>query len=279
MKAEGFSRYFDNRISYNHLRYIHPDWNEVIPQIHNAFEILFVIKGSLIYTTNKRTYYVSENSIILTRSGAYHRLNLNDCDTYERYNILFDESIIMPSCLAKLPEELDILVPKNPAFFLSLFQKFDFYCEVFTDAELSRLISNLVEEIFFNIVHLSANPENHIYNTAFSAPPLLVAVTEYIEKNISAAFSVESLCREFYISKSYLLKLFRDHLHLSPQQYMLSRRMIRAQNLLRSGKKPTELFTACGFSDYSTFYRSYKRFWGYAPSDEIHTQKMHKIDH
>ena len=279
MKTQCFSKYFDNTISYNHLCYHNPDWHEVLPQIHDAFEIIFVIKGDLIYTTGKNTYAVSDNSIILTRPGDYHMLNLNNCNVYERYNIIFDEKIVMESCMKRLPKELDIIVPKNPDLFLFLFKKFDFYCRIFSGDELSRIISNLVEEVFFNITHIADTPNDNLSGTAYPSNPILGKITEYIEKHISENFSVEALCNELYISKSYLLKLFNTHMQMSPKKYILSRRMIRAQSFLRSGEKPTEIFSSCGFSDYSSFFRSYKSFFGYSPSEEIHTQKIRKIDH
>ena len=37
--------------------------------------------------------------------------------------------------------------------------------------------------------------------------------------------------------------------------------MIYAKRLLDEGKKPTDIYSACGYSDYSTFYKAYtKRF-------------------
>ena len=35
------------------------------------------------------------------------------------------------------------------------------------------------------------------------------------------------------------------------------------------GAKPTEIYTKCGFSDYSAFYRAYKNQFGYPPSENV----------
>ncbi|MBQ4527352.1 MAG: helix-turn-helix transcriptional regulator [Clostridia bacterium] len=279
METKSYSKYFDSKISYNHLCYYNPDWHEVIPQIHDGFEIIFVTKGNLRYITNKKTYDVSENSIILTRPGDYHMLNLHNRDIYERYNIIFDEKIVMNSVMKKLPPETDIIIPKNSDFFLSLFEKFDLYCRSFEGEELSKIISHLVEEVFFNIVHISKNPDNNIRTMTVAANPILDSVTEYIEKHIAENFTVESMCNELYISKSYLLKLFNSHIQIPPKQYIVSRRMIHAQNLLRLGNKPTEVLSLCGFTDYSAFYRNYKTFFGYSPSEEVHMKKIRRIEY
>ena len=41
-----------------------------------------------------------------------------------------------------------------------------------------------------------------------------------------------------------------------------------ARRLIRRGRRPTDVFTECGFNDYATFFRNYKSYFGYAPSEE-----------
>lgn len=40
-----------------------------------------------------------------------------------------------------------------------------------------------------------------------------------------------------------------------------------AHQLLLHGQKPTEVFAACGYQDYSSFYRAYTAHFGYSPRD------------
>ena len=44
--------------------------------------------------------------------------------------------------------------------------------------------------------------------------------------------------------------------------------MTLAYKLMKSGKKPYDIYQACGFSDYATFYRNYKLHFGHIPSLE-----------
>lgn len=41
-----------------------------------------------------------------------------------------------------------------------------------------------------------------------------------------------------------------------------------AQDLLAKGHTPNEVYSTCGFQEYSTFYRAYKRHFGVSPSKQ-----------
>lgn len=50
-------------------------------------------------------------------------------------------------------------------------------------------------------------------------------------------------------------------------QYVRNKKVLYAQNLIKSGIRPTKAYTMAGFEDYTTFYRSYKLFFGHSPGD------------
>ena len=41
--------------------------------------------------------------------------------------------------------------------------------------------------------------------------------------------------------------------------------MIYAKRLLDEGKKPTDVYSLCGYSDYSTFFKAYTKRFGQSP--------------
>ena len=79
------------------------------------------------------------------------------------------------------------------------------------------------------------------------------------------------------MSKSHLHHLFSEHLMVTPQKYILSKKLTIAQRELRLGRKPTDVYTDCGFADYTTFFRAYKKFFGHSPSTEINMDIIRKI--
>ena len=61
-------------------------------------------------------------------------------------------------------------------------------------------------------------------------------------------------CVTVFISASfYLSRSFENAIGKSIYQYVLEKRMIMARQLLISGEKPTDIFSLCGFGQYSNF--------------------------
>ena len=101
-------------------------------------------------------------------------------------------------------------------------------------------------------------------------------IVRYINQNLSKALSIEELCEQFYISRAQLCRRFKRVTGASVGKYITAKRLIAAQNLLRQGKKPTEVYPACGYQDYSTFYRAYLQYFGYSPKDRRLLNEPHK---
>ena len=99
-------------------------------------------------------------------------------------------------------------------------------------------------------------------------------IIRYINKNLDRELSIQELCDKFYISRAQLCRRFKQSTGTSVGRYISVKRLITAQNLIRQGQKPTEIFAACGYQDYSTFYRAYTHYFGHSPSSERDTQRI-----
>ena len=72
-----------------------------------------------------------------------------------------------------------------------------------------------------------------------------------------------------YISKSYLHYIFENQLNITPKKYILSKKLLHAQQDIRNGDNPTQVYSNYGFLNYSSFYRAYIKRFGYSPSNEF----------
>ena len=101
-----------------------------------------------------------------------------------------------------------------------------------------------------------------------SVNPIIDKALSYIRENLKELKSVDELCDALYITKGHLHHLFVQHIKMTPMKYVTSKRLLLARRMIRRGKRPTEVFTDCGFNDYATFFRNYKAYFGYSPSEE-----------
>ena len=51
-------------------------------------------------------------------------------------------------------------------------------------------------------------------------------------------------------------------------QYVNSKKVLRAQRLIRAGMSPTQAAGECGFAGYSTFFRLYRSILGVSPAQD-----------
>jgi AraC family transcriptional regulator len=94
----------------------------------------------------------------------------------------------------------------------------------------------------------------------------LRAVVEYIEEHLDAGPTLEELAAVARLSPYYFARQFKRATGLPPHQYLLARRVERAQQLLREGDLSLAEVAACaGFSDQSQFSHHFKRLVGVTP--------------
>ena len=262
--------YKDENIAYNHsqLEQINPDNYPAEPHTHDVCELLFLKKGNPRYFVEGRSYRLSKNCLVLSRSGDRHKIYFDEAGPYDRYNILYDEKKLPFDLYSKIPANIDIINFDGNGVVCDLFKKTDYYYEHFEGEKLGRLLSGIVEEIFFNI-SIAVKENQATENISASANPIITAALNYIDENLTSNLSITTICEKLYITKSHLHHLFISHLQISPKKYILSKRLNLSRKAIRSGQKPIEACMQSGFSDYSTFYRDYKNFFGHCPSEEL----------
>ena len=90
------------------------------------------------------------------------------------------------------------------------------------------------------------------YGVSFLPPKALKRVKERIEDELGCVLSLDALAEESGYSRTHFLRMFRSATGLTPHQYVLARRVRRAQDLLQRTQAPlAEVAVECGFSSQS----------------------------
>ncbi len=117
--------------------------------------------------------------------------------------------------------------------------------------------------------------ENLYSDGNFSSEEILETVKQqlhpillYIYNNYENKITVSDITTRFYISKTALSKLFQDCLGETLMTYINKLRISIASTILRDTLLPiNEIMSKVGFHDTVHFFRTFKRYTGYTPSD------------
>ena len=91
------------------------------------------------------------------------------------------------------------------------------------------------------------------------------AILSYINQHIAEDLSIERLARHFYISTSYLCRIFKSETGTTINKYITAKRITLAKSYLSEGYSVTDACIRCGFGDYSNFLKSFTKAVGISP--------------
>ena len=231
---------------------------------HNMYEILYFVSGDATHVIEDRRYKLKRGDLVLIRPSQYHFIQIDsDCD-YERYDILFSTKSSDIGSVPFLESAPEIINLEEYPMATEIIKKTDFYFKHFEGEDFERILTGLLCELFYL---LSVTPATENTDEPTVTSPTLSLALSYINENLITLKSVDEVARSCFVTESYLYRLFKNELHKTPAKYITSKRLLLAERMILDGEKPTGVYEKCGFSDYTTFYRNYRSFFGHSPSN------------
>lgn len=244
---------------------------------HDFYEIYFFLGGNVDIYLNETTYPLSYGDICLIPPALNHKPIFRDKELPYRRIVLW----ISPDYLQKLNQHYpDILYCFNEALRLHIYH----YSMDFGSTQLlfDRLIALLEESAKNAAFHTSMTDccinafllqlNRILYNQSHISShsdqtPLISELCNYINAHLEEELTLDILAARFHVSKYHIAHLFKQSMGISTHQYILRKRLYAGRNNLLSGMPPQEVSHACGFGDYTTFFRAFKKEFGISPKD------------
>lgn len=96
----------------------------------------------------------------------------------------------------------------------------------------------------------------------------LAAVKEYLDEHYTEKIMLEELAEKFFINKFYLSKIFKETYGTTVNNYLISKRITRAKQLLRfTDMTVDEVGVAVGMGDANYFSRMFRKVEGISPRE------------
>lgn len=231
---------------------------------HNDYELIFFTQGDVSYTVENKKFQLKKYDLIITRPAVFHNLIINSACEYDRYNFLLSLNGFYADILSSISDDVDVINCADDTIIIDSFKKLDFYEENYSEEEFQKVACALLTEICYKLKYkneASVQPYKPL-------PDIIKKAIDYINANLFEIKDIAEVSSALFVSKNYFFRVFKQELKISPKKYITNKRLLRAQNLLRAGEKPTAVYLDCGFDNYTSFYKQYVSEFGYPPSQE-----------
>ncbi len=250
---------------------------QVETHYHDFDKALVFYSGSVDYIIEGVTYSLEPGDILFVPHHAIHKPIIGSDEDYERAVFW-----IRPGYLEEQSREGAEL---ESCFALSAQRR---ACLYHPDAETVSRVKRLVggleralgEERFgsslmadtiflqlmveFNRCVLEASPSQ-----PRSIDPKIDEALAYINKHLSEELSVDFLANKCYLSRYYFMRRFKESTGYTVHNYICQKRLTAAAELLEEGMGVTDAAMKVGFSEYSSFLRSFKKLYNATPSEYL----------
>lgn len=158
-----------------------------------------------------------------------------------------------------------------PVFHLADIKPFtDLLTELYNLASSSDYIRDMrINEKLGSLLTLLMEQSWHPESVTVSRKRMeLAAVKEYLDEHFTEKLTLDELAEHFFINKFYLSKIFKETYGTTVNNYLISKRITRAKQLLRfTDMTVDEVGVAVGMGDANYFSRMFRKVEGISPRE------------
>ncbi len=246
---------------------------------HDFHKILLLMKGNVSYCVEGRTYDLQADDIVFVPAGEVHRPVLHDTAIYERIiiyiskdylNTYWTDNYDLAQCLIEAHQKQSHVL-RVPAFGTTKLG------QIVRELEQSLDSNEYANELYHNLLFLEfmiqlnrvAIHDGIEYLSNSSSNKKMIDVIDYLNEHLTDDLSIDFLAETFYLSRYHLMHAFKEETGYTIGNYLSTKRLLLARDRIRQGEPITNVCYECGFRNYSTFSRAYKKNFGCSPRAQL----------
>lgn len=256
------------------------------PVESQGFAIKYVAEGTEHYTLNGQWYPVCQHQYLLLNHTCSGRVAIESPAAVLGVCINLSPQLMAEIVASQRRPDTAFIDPELGEFFSSTL-----FLENHYDAQrthLGRFLLQLSQpscppldfslEFFYTIAEQIVIDQTPVYRALQGIPSIKPATKKDLYKRLlrgrefmDCAFGqpllIEDIAREACMSEYHFFRLFKQVFGLSPNQYLIGRRLAYGYQLLKTSQcSVSAAAIAAGFADIHTFSKAFKRQYGYSPS-------------
>ena len=241
---------------------------------HPQYEIFLLLEGDVTMLINSQRYMIKNGALVLLTSRDLHISMYNAPRTYKRITVMFD-----PHAIRQFNTEHTNLLD---CFSIAASRQRNI---LYLSAEQIQTVQALADQILTNgrsdrfgddiivltsllslLIFINRLYRSHLPKIApLPLTPIIREIVDYVDSHIDEELSVQSLCHHFSYSVAYISAQFSKQMGLPLKQFIITKKIALAKQLLAESLSVTQVYERCGFGDYSNFIRTFKKTVGVSP--------------
>ncbi|MEN8117324.1 MAG: AraC family transcriptional regulator [Bacteroidota bacterium] len=232
-------------------------------RVLNEYQLIYITEGSGIFENKHDKFNVKPGSLILVFPNEWHRYRPTKKAGWIENYVGFNGTIANE--LLKKP-----VFSSQPVVQCGIKEEIiDTYLKIYDLVEKERpgfqqIASGMVVKLLGYILSFEKQK-------GFSGKKIATAIEEarfFIRQNAEKTINLEELAKQHYVGYSYFRRMFKKYTGVSPGQYHLQLKIIRAKELLVSTDKSIkEISLDLGFQTIHYFSLVFKKKVGINPSE------------
>ncbi|MDF2890524.1 MAG: DNA-binding protein AraC-type [Clostridia bacterium] len=243
---------------------------------HDFNKIVIFISGNATYVIEGKYYKLRPWDILFVGSNEVHKPIIDPNEYYERIIIWVNSNFLsnhstedsdLFTCFElAIKEKINLFrlstdhlnVIRDTLFSLEkAIRDRDFGGKILQSAIFIQLI------VYLNRLIFRTKIKKHEKDIQYDER--IVNILTYVNENIDSDLSIDKIASRFYMNRYYLMHHFKDQTGYTLHNYILQKRLAKAAALIKKGLQTTYVSDQCGFKDYSSFVRAFKKSFGLPP--------------
>ncbi|MHB8130663.1 MAG: AraC family transcriptional regulator [Mobilitalea sp.] len=252
-------------------------FNMVSKHFHNEYEIYYLVSGERYYFIEKQTYYVKKGSLVFIDRNQIHKTVGTSTTYHDRILLLIPGEAMEP--IFRLYDNIDIatIFAKNSGV-IELNESGQRYVESILFGMIKELkekhtsyefvMKSKIAELLIFALRIK-NGENTTMQSETRQTEKykkINEIAEYISHNYQRSISLADISQDFYISKCYLSRIFKEITGFTVNEYINIVRIKKAQQLLENTKYSiTQIAELIGYDSITYFEKVFKKYIELSP--------------
>lgn len=237
---------------------------------HDSYEILFFLEGDSRFVIEGKNYFLESGDVVIVRKHEMHRVYHNSNARYHRVVLMvkpeFFTNYNCPNYETQFAHSQMGIGNRIKSDYVHSSGLYDAFMRLKKysgdySLETEPVADAIVMEILYLINRIGKFSTSDVHDSQVEQ------VISYINNHYTEDISLETLENNFFLSKYYLCKIFRKATGLTIHDYISRKRLAKVRELRQNGKSISDAAMLSGFSDYSSFYRAYKKLMGCSPKE------------